>query len=172
MSVEPVRESSGLWIQTITTDLLQSELWVRCLSRGRYLAGSTSTSQTRQPLPSLRLRPGERLGLSAGQQRLYKTGDLARYKDDGSIELIGRKDNQVKLRGQRIEVEEIEHQARLAEADVAEIAVELIQPKDGEDGMLASSSSRTAPAMRMNSAASALDLTHVHNGPSARFKTD
>ncbi|CAE7034434.1 HC-toxin synthetase [Pyrenophora teres f. teres] len=77
------------------------------------------------------------LGLSAGQQRLYKTGDLARYKDDGSIELIGRKDNQVKLRGQRIEVEEIEHQARLAEADVAEIAVELIQPKDGEDGMLA-----------------------------------
>ncbi|KAK1914076.1 hypothetical protein P3342_007322 [Pyrenophora teres f. teres] len=46
-------------------------------------------------------------------------------------------DNQVKLRGQRIEVEEIEHQARLAEADVAEIAVELIQPKDGEDGMLA-----------------------------------
>ncbi|KAK1914244.1 hypothetical protein P3342_007490 [Pyrenophora teres f. teres] len=71
------------------------------------------------------------LGLSAGQQRLYKTGDLARYKDDGSIELIGRKDNQVKLRGQRIEVEEIEHQARLAEADVAEIAVELIQPKDG-----------------------------------------
>ncbi|KAE8821979.1 hypothetical protein PTNB85_10584 [Pyrenophora teres f. teres] len=115
------RASTGVfWIvdQTITTDLLQSELW---------------TASTFIEAPAWRAS----LGLSAGQQRLYKTGDLARYKDDGSIELIGRKDNQVKLRGQRIEVEEIEHQARLAEADVAEIAVELIQPKDGEDGMLA-----------------------------------
>ncbi|KAE8849620.1 hypothetical protein PTNB85_00036 [Pyrenophora teres f. teres] len=76
-------------------------------------------------------------GLSAGQQRLYKTGDVARYKDDGSIELIGRKDNQVKLRGQLIEIGEIEHQARLADADVAEIVVELIQPKTGEGSMLA-----------------------------------
>ncbi|KAK1914199.1 hypothetical protein P3342_007445 [Pyrenophora teres f. teres] len=137
MSVEPVRESSGLWIQTITTDLLQSELWVRCLSGpvlGReYIDEPDKTASTFIEAPAWRAS----LGLSAGQQRLYKTGDLARYKDDGSIELIGRKDNQVKLRGQRIEVEEIEHQARLAEADVAEIAVELIQPKDGEDGMLA-----------------------------------
>ncbi|KAE8823125.1 hypothetical protein HRS9122_10466, partial [Pyrenophora teres f. teres] len=130
-------ESSGLWIQTITTDLLQSELWVRCLSRAgtwpEYIDEPDKTASTFIEAPAWRAS----LGLSAGQQRLYKTGDLARYKDDGSIELIGRKDNQVKLRGQRIEVEEIEHQARLAEADVAEIAVELIQPKDGEDGMLA-----------------------------------
>ncbi|KAK1914271.1 hypothetical protein P3342_007517 [Pyrenophora teres f. teres] len=114
-----------------------SELWVRCLSRpvlGReYIDEPDKTASTFIEAPAWRAS----LGLSAGQQRLYKTGDLARYKDDGSIELIGRKDNQVKLRGQRIEVEEIEHQARLAEADVAEIAVELIQPKDGEDGMLA-----------------------------------
>jgi amino acid adenylation domain-containing protein len=40
--------------------------------------------------------------------RLYKTGDWARYHDDGNIELIGRLDHQVKIRGFRIELGEIE----------------------------------------------------------------
>ncbi|EMD61778.1 hypothetical protein COCSADRAFT_121744 [Bipolaris sorokiniana ND90Pr] len=68
------------------------------------------------------------------QSRFYKTGDLARYKEDGSIELLGRKDTQVKLRGQRIELGEIEHQARLsAAAGVMDLAVELIRPEDKDD---------------------------------------
>jgi surfactin family lipopeptide synthetase A len=44
--------------------------------------------------------------------RLYKTGDLARYRSDGTIELIGRLDYQVKIRGFRIELGEIEEVLR------------------------------------------------------------
>ncbi|MGL6342451.1 MAG: non-ribosomal peptide synthetase, partial [Waterburya sp.] len=40
--------------------------------------------------------------------RLYKTGDLGRYLEDGNIEFLGRIDNQVKIRGVRIELGEIE----------------------------------------------------------------
>lgn len=40
--------------------------------------------------------------------RLYKTGDLGRYLSDGNIEFLGRTDHQVKVRGFRIELEEVE----------------------------------------------------------------
>jgi amino acid adenylation domain-containing protein len=43
-----------------------------------------------------------------GPGRLYRTGDLARYRSDGAIEYLGRTDFQVKIRGLRIELQEIE----------------------------------------------------------------
>ncbi|WP_081738878.1 hybrid non-ribosomal peptide synthetase/type I polyketide synthase [Mesorhizobium ciceri] len=42
------------------------------------------------------------------QSRLYRTGDRARYRSDGMIEFLGRKDGQIKIRGMRVELAEIE----------------------------------------------------------------
>ena len=58
----------------------------------------------------------------AGGERLYRTGDLGRYLADGSIEYLGRGDDQVKVRGYRIELGEVEaaleQDERVAEAVV------------------------------------------------------
>ncbi|KAK8850994.1 Nonribosomal peptide synthase atnA [Apiospora arundinis] len=59
----------------------------------------------------------------------YKTGDIVVQNADGSLTYKGRKDNQVKLRGQRIEMGEIEfHLKRHANHAWEDIAVEVIQP--------------------------------------------
>jgi amino acid adenylation domain-containing protein len=45
---------------------------------------------------------------AGGSGRLFRTGDVGRYRGDGEIEYVGRLDNQVKLRGMRVELGEIE----------------------------------------------------------------
>jgi amino acid adenylation domain-containing protein len=53
---------------------------------------------------------------------VYRTGDLGRWTPEGTIELLGRKDNQIKIRGMRVELEEIEA-ALLRHHEVSECVV-------------------------------------------------
>jgi amino acid adenylation domain-containing protein len=74
----------------------------------------------------LRERPGARAAFveapDAPGGRLYRTGDLGRVQADGTLEFVGRADDQVKVRGHRVELGEVEH-ALAAHEGVREVAV-------------------------------------------------
>src|SRR5262249_4851916 len=88
------------------------------LARG-YLNDPALTAQRFLPHPFI-----------AGE-RLYRTGDLARWRPDGQIEFLGRIDDQVKVRGYRIEPAEIEH--RLLQHGQLKDAVVLARTGDAGD---------------------------------------
>lgn len=70
------------------------------------------------------------------RERLYKTGDLGRWRPDGNIEYLGRGDQQVKIRGCRIELGEIEAQL-LRHARVRQAAVIAQENGLGEKRLIA-----------------------------------
>lgn len=62
-------------------------------------------------------------------QRLYKTGDLGRFLEDGSIAFVGRKDHQVKIRGYRIELGEVEQSLN----KLPEVKEAVVMDREGAD---------------------------------------
>ncbi|MEU5692037.1 salicylate synthase [Actinosynnema sp. NPDC020468] len=69
-------------------------------------------------------RTADRFVTHAGL-RWYRTGDVARYHDDGTLEFLGRRDDQVKIRGYRVEPGEVET-ALQADPDVREAVVVVV----------------------------------------------
>jgi amino acid adenylation domain-containing protein len=125
------RPISNAKIYLLDCDLKPVPIWAcgevyiggACLSRG-YLANPDLTADRFIPNPFSNV-PGE---------RLYRTGDLARYLPDGNIEFLGRADNQVKIRGHRIELEEIE--GVLAQHSDVQEAVVLVHEEAASDKRL------------------------------------
>jgi amino acid adenylation domain-containing protein len=70
------------------------------------------------------------LDLVGGSERIYRTGDVGRMLSDGCLEHLGRKDFQVKIRGHRIEVSEIE----MALMDLDAIKEAVVVPREDESG--------------------------------------
>src|SRR5439155_5971602 len=73
---------------------------------------------------------------SCSETRVYKTGDLARFRSDGRIEFLGRRDFQVKVRGYRIELEEVE-QVLARHKSVKDVAVVTWEDQEGDKRLVA-----------------------------------
>src|SRR5499427_340266 len=95
------------------------ELWVRGASVMHGYWGKPE--RTALALQTIDIAPGIR-------DRAYRTGDLARVLPDGNLEFLGRRDHQVKTRGYRVELGEIE--TRLAAHPAVDEAVVLAVPDD------------------------------------------
>src|SRR5947209_14000299 len=93
-----------------------------CLAHG-YLKRTDLTAERFLPDPFSN-KPGS---------RMYKTGDLVSYQADGNLEFLGRNDLQVKIRGMRVELGEIEVELK-HHPGVRDVAVVL--HKDGQEGRL------------------------------------
>ncbi|KAF4595712.1 non-ribosomal peptide synthetase, siderophore synthesis [Ophiocordyceps camponoti-floridani] len=71
-------------------------------------------------------------------ERVYRTGDLVRILHDGCFEFLGRADDQIKLRGQRLEMGEINHAIRAGAADVLDCVTLLVHPESSDKDVLVS----------------------------------
>ncbi|KAI8957437.1 acetyl-CoA synthetase-like protein [Daldinia sp. FL1419] len=124
------------------------ELWVEGPIIGQgYLRNPEVTARTFVENPEWLLRGCPSLsgirGHTGRRGRLYRTGDLVRYRPDGNLEFVGRKDSQVKIRGQRVELGEIEYNLQRALTDEArarnvQILAEVIKPDGGDVSTLVS----------------------------------
>ena len=78
------------------------------VARG-YMGDKKRTEKQFTANPEWKKRIREQFGENHSWKRAFRTGDLVRYNLDGSLHFVGRKDHQVKINGQRLELTAIEH---------------------------------------------------------------
>ncbi|KAL4793121.1 hypothetical protein BDV19DRAFT_400169 [Aspergillus venezuelensis] len=77
--------------------------------------------------------PAWKVQFQGRSRRMYRSGDLVRQLMDGSLVHMGRRDTQVKIRGQRVEIGEIEHWVMQCLKDVRRVAVIVIERGQGKE---------------------------------------
>lgn len=103
------------------------ELYIEGPTVGRgYLDDMERTIATFVKPPSWLKEIRQDLRQAAPQNRIYKTGDLVQYTAEGSLLYIGRKDKQIKLHGQRIELGEVEYHVQNAFCSVFEVVADVV----------------------------------------------
>ena len=75
---------------------------------GELLIGGAGVVRGYLHRPDLTAKRFVNIHVDSKEKRVYRTGDLTRYRPDGEVEFLGRIDHQVKIRGYRIELGEIE----------------------------------------------------------------
>ncbi|KAI1455492.1 nonribosomal peptide synthase [Annulohypoxylon moriforme] len=114
------------------------ELWIEGPLVGQgYLNDEAKTAEVFVENPSWLLKGGPNMPGRSG--RLYRTRDLVRYNQtDGSLLFAGRKDAQVKIRGQRVELEEIQQQIikELPDTVDSQVVADVIKPKGSDSATL------------------------------------
>ncbi|SDI17000.1 non-ribosomal peptide synthase domain TIGR01720/amino acid adenylation domain-containing protein [Pseudomonas flavescens] len=119
---EPVRVPIGRPLSNVVSEIREADWQLAATgARGELLLGGSALARGYLGQPALtasRFLPAE------GGGRLYRSGDLARWRGDGVLDYLGRLDEQVKLRGVRIELDEIRN-AILAQPGVRQALVVL-----------------------------------------------
>ncbi|KAI0553165.1 putative non-ribosomal peptide synthetase [Xylaria curta] len=100
--------------------------------------------------------------LQASGERIYRTGDLVRVLHDGSLDFLGRADDQVKLRGQRLEIGEINHAIREGLTDkVGDVATAVARRKGQDIDLLVSFVAPTSEAAAARELQIYYDMEHI-----------
>ncbi|KAF4237725.1 hypothetical protein CNMCM8980_002384 [Aspergillus fumigatiaffinis] len=132
------------------------------LIEGPCLAREYLNDPERTAMGFIENPPWLRLFRPDRQARIYKTGDLVRYSSNGNLIYIGRKSMQAKIRGQRIELGEVEHHVYRQFAGATKVIVDMVVPSgDNPSSILVAFICFKDDRMRQNE--------DIHSHPAAIF---